>query len=84
MMTTASKTILPSMLLLAILGALLSLTPTVNSGVDKAAPEIAAQAWLISEPQRLADLKGNVASVKFWTFSCYNCQTWAESNGRSD
>jgi thiol-disulfide isomerase/thioredoxin len=32
------------------------------------------QQWLNSNPLSVADLKGNVALVQFWTFSCINCQ----------
>ncbi len=39
-----------------------------------AAPEITATTWLNSAPIRLADLKGRVALVEFWTFGCYNCR----------
>src|SRR2546422_1736754 len=38
------------------------------------APEIASQVWLNSEPKRMADLKGKVVLVEFWTFGCYNCR----------
>ncbi|MEX0271114.1 thioredoxin family protein [Leptolyngbyaceae cyanobacterium UHCC 1019] len=30
--------------------------------------------WLNSPPLTVADLKGNVALIQFWTFSCINCQ----------
>ncbi len=30
--------------------------------------------WLNSSPLKLADLKGKVVLVQFWTFSCINCQ----------
>ncbi len=30
--------------------------------------------WLNSEPLRIADLKGKVVLVQFWTFACINCQ----------
>lgn len=30
--------------------------------------------WLNSEPLTVADLKGNVVLIQFWTFSCINCQ----------
>lgn len=29
--------------------------------------------WLNAEPQRMADLKGKVVLVDFWTYSCINC-----------
>jgi thiol-disulfide isomerase/thioredoxin len=31
-------------------------------------------AWLNSEPLALADLRGKVVLVNFWTYGCYNCQ----------
>lgn len=30
--------------------------------------------WLNSHPLSIADLKGNVVLVQFWTFACINCQ----------
>ena len=38
------------------------------------APEIANEVWLNSEPRRMADLRGKVVLVEFWTFGCYNCR----------
>src|SRR5258705_13944835 len=38
------------------------------------APEITGQVWINSEPLRLADLKGKVVLVEFWTFGCFNCR----------
>jgi thiol-disulfide isomerase/thioredoxin len=32
------------------------------------------QQWLNSNPLSVADLKGNVALIQFWTFACINCQ----------
>jgi thiol-disulfide isomerase/thioredoxin len=32
------------------------------------------QAWLNSSPLSIADLKGNVVLIQFWTFACINCQ----------
>jgi thiol-disulfide isomerase/thioredoxin len=32
------------------------------------------QQWLNSNPILIADLKGKVVLVQFWTFSCINCQ----------
>jgi thiol-disulfide isomerase/thioredoxin len=30
--------------------------------------------WINSQPLKLADLKGKVVLVDFWTYGCYNCQ----------
>src|SRR5262245_48346109 len=30
-------------------------------------------AWINSAPLKLADLKGKVVLVDFWTYGCYNC-----------
>lgn len=38
------------------------------------APEITNPVWLNSEPLRLADLRGKVVMVEFWTFGCWNCR----------
>ncbi len=32
------------------------------------------QQWLNSAPLSIADLKGNVVLIQFWTFACINCQ----------
>ena len=54
------------------------------------APEISSETWLNSQPRRLADLKGKVVLVEFWTFGCYNCRhvepyvkQWHERYGES-
>ena len=38
-----------------------------------AAPELFNQVWLNSPPLKLADLRGKVVVVDFWTFDCINC-----------
>jgi len=39
------------------------------------APEIIpGGAWFNNEPLKLADLKGKVVIIDFWTYSCINCQ----------
>lgn len=47
---------------------------SVNAMVGKPAPDIANEIWLNSAPLRMADLKGKVVMVEFWTFGCYNCR----------
>jgi thiol-disulfide isomerase/thioredoxin len=38
------------------------------------APDFRNDVWINSEPLRLADLRGKVVLVEFWTFGCVNCQ----------
>ena len=45
-----------------------------DGGVGTPAPEISGQSWLNSEPLELAELKGKVVLLEFWTFGCYNCR----------
>jgi thiol-disulfide isomerase/thioredoxin len=50
---------------------------TAKFNVDKpyAAPEFTElQNWINSDPLTLANLKGKVVLVNFWTFGCVNCQ----------
>lgn len=38
------------------------------------APEITGiESWINTEPLKLADLKGKVVLIDFWTYSCINC-----------
>lgn len=59
---------------LIILAGLLLTWTVVNAGVGMKAPDITNPTWLNSEPLRLADLRGKVVMVEFWTFGCYNCR----------
>ncbi len=43
-------------------------------GVGTPAPELSATDWLNSPPLRLADLRGRVTLIEFWTFDCVNCR----------
>lgn len=45
-----------------------------DGAVGIKAPDITNSTWLNSEPLRLADLKGKVVLVEFWTLGCYNCR----------
>lgn len=46
--------------------------PTDNLGP---APEILNEVWLNTDsPVRLADQRGKVVLIEFWTFGCYNCR----------
>ncbi len=58
------------------------------AGVGMPAPEISGHSWLNSEPLVLAELKGKVVLLEFWTFGCYNCRnvepyikTWYQKYG---
>lgn len=53
---------------------LLIVAPAMAVEIGRAAPEIADSVWLNASSQRLADLRGQVVMVKFWTFDCYNCR----------
>ncbi len=47
----------------------------VNPPVGKSLPEFQGiSQWLNSAPLSLADLKGSVVLIQFWTFACINCQ----------
>ncbi len=64
---------------LAVIALALPLTQAARGGVVRqplAAPEfthISADEWLNSAPLKLADLRGKVVLVDFWTFDCWNC-----------
>ncbi len=46
-----------------------------NVDAPTAAPEFAVGGtWINSKSQTLADLRGKVVLVNFWTFGCINCQ----------
>jgi len=38
------------------------------------APALAEGNWINSEPLTIANLRGRVVLVEFWTFGCYNCR----------
>ena len=47
---------------------------TVNLPQRGIAPEFDNQTWINSEPLQLAQLRGKVVLVDFWTFDCINCR----------
>ncbi|GJL55957.1 MAG: hypothetical protein NPIRA02_30890 [Nitrospirales bacterium] len=49
-------------------------SPPAHARVGTQAPEITNDTWLNSQPLRLADLRGKVVMVEFWTFGCWNCR----------
>jgi thiol-disulfide isomerase/thioredoxin len=47
----------------------------VNPPAGKSLPDFQGiNYWLNSHPLAIANLKGNVVLVQFWTFACINCQ----------
>ena len=47
---------------------------TSSQGIPRRAPEIDGIAgWINSEPLSLADLRGRVVVLDFWTYTCVNC-----------
>ncbi len=56
-------------------------TPTVTANTvaavesdEATAPEFAGiSGWINSEPLRMADLRGKVVLIDFWTYTCINC-----------
>ena len=56
-------------------------SPTVTADTDAAvesdqptAPEFAGiSGWINSEPLRMAELRGKVVLIDFWTYTCINC-----------
>jgi thiol-disulfide isomerase/thioredoxin len=47
--------------------------PAMADGVPEFTHHSAAE-WINSAPLKLADLKGEVVLIEFWTFDCYNCR----------
>lgn len=61
--------------LVALLVALLmNHTRESDARVGMPAPEITNDVWLNSAPLHLAELRGKVVLVEFWTFGCFNCR----------
>ncbi len=59
-----------SWILLTLLGvSALALPPWAGgSMIGKPAPELANEVWINSRPLRLADLRGKVILLEFWTY----------------
>lgn len=72
-MTIRRRTLALLGMLAVLIGVFMVRSP-VQGRVGIPAPEIADQTWLNSEPKRMADLRGKVVLVEFWTFGCYNCR----------
>ncbi len=47
---------------------------TAHARLGMAAPDIASPQWLNGSPLTMAQLRGKVVMVEFWTFGCYNCR----------
>lgn len=45
-----------------------------NNEKTPVAPELAKGEWINSSPLTLAELRGRVVLIQFWTFGCYNCR----------
>ncbi len=71
---TARRRSLALLGILAILIGVAALSSPAQGRVGIQAPEITNEIWLNSPPQRLAELRGKVVLVEFWTFGCYNCR----------
>src|SRR5258708_4441066 len=49
-------------------------TPVTLADAGSAAPNfVGIKTWLNSAPLNIAELRGKVVLVDFWTYGCYNC-----------
>ena len=49
-------------------------TPMTLADAGSAAPNfVGIKTWLNSAPLNIAELRGKVVLVDFWTYGCYNC-----------
>jgi thiol-disulfide isomerase/thioredoxin len=47
--------------------------PDGSDWIGKQAPDLTPGDWINSPPLSLAELRGKVVLLEFWTFGCYNC-----------
>ena len=59
---------------LAVCGALFLSVSLGSEEIGNPAPEISGQSWINSKSLTLAELKGKVVLLEFWTFGCVNCR----------
>ncbi|MGH8531520.1 MAG: redoxin domain-containing protein, partial [Gammaproteobacteria bacterium] len=71
---SATKHSLSSFLTIVGVLAVLTFGPIATGSVGSPAPELSNKTWINSQPLHLAELKGKVVMVEFWTFGCYNCR----------
>ncbi|MGC1357608.1 MAG: thioredoxin, partial [Xanthobacteraceae bacterium] len=49
-------------------------TRVILADAGRAAPDfVGIDTWLNSSPLKIADLRGKVVLIDFWTYGCYNC-----------
>lgn len=74
------KTVSEAILILITVGFALTSTRSMGRGplqsnlIGKHAPEIAEGTWFNTSATSLAQLRGKVVLLEFWTFGCYNCR----------
>lgn len=49
------------------------LSPRLSATDNTPAPELSGDLWINSSPLKIAELRGKVVLVEFWTFECWNC-----------
>jgi thiol-disulfide isomerase/thioredoxin len=54
--------------------AIMFVTAVPRAQIGKPAPEISSPSWFNSKALTLAELKGKVVLLEFWTFGCWNCR----------
>ena len=72
---TATPTTMPTVVPTATPTSTVSIQTKVDVESDEpTAPEFAGiSGWINSEPLRMADLRGKVVLIDFWTYTCINC-----------